>query len=179
MVIDFERYSSLGGDIATQVQIDENGEYTPEEGYVWNKVVVAVPQEQNETLKGVIDGSIEDLVIPSGVTRIKHYAFYKDETIKSVVIPEGVTYLGIAAFQGCTGLTEITIPASMNLIRFDAFSDCSGLTSFTVLGTETGAGVGILERTTCPIYVPAEAVDTYKAAQNWSAYADRIQAIPA
>jgi hypothetical protein len=30
----------------------------------------------------------------------------------------------------------------------------------------------------CPIYVPAESVDTYKAASGWSTYADRIQPIP-
>jgi hypothetical protein len=28
------------------------------------------------------------------------------------------------------------------------------------------------------IYVPADLVDTYKAASNWSAYADKIMAIP-
>ena len=31
---------------------------------------------------------------------------------------------------------------------------------------------------TYPIYVPAESVDAYKAATNWSSLADRIQAIP-
>jgi hypothetical protein len=31
----------------------------------------------------------------------------------------------------------------------------------------------------CPIYVPAESVDAYKAAaRHWNDYADRIQAIP-
>lgn len=30
---------------------------------------------------------------------------------------------------------------------------------------------------TCPIYVPDNAVDTYKTATNWSAYADRIKPI--
>ncbi|MCD8134822.1 MAG: hypothetical protein LUH01_02235, partial [Parabacteroides gordonii] len=29
----------------------------------------------------------------------------------------------------------------------------------------------------CPIYVPDDAVDTYKTATNWSAYADRIKPI--
>jgi hypothetical protein len=29
----------------------------------------------------------------------------------------------------------------------------------------------------CPIYVPADSVDAYKAAENWSQYAKRIQAI--
>jgi len=30
----------------------------------------------------------------------------------------------------------------------------------------------------CPIYVPSESVETYKAASGWSSYASRIQAIP-
>jgi hypothetical protein len=29
----------------------------------------------------------------------------------------------------------------------------------------------------CPIYVPSESVETYKAASNWSSYASRIQSI--
>ena len=32
--------------------------------------------------------------------------------------------------------------------------------------------------TTVAIYVPASAIDTYKAASGWSTYASQIQAIP-
>ena len=35
----------------------------------------------------------------------------------------------------------------------------------------------MFEGSTCPIYVPAGSVEAYKAAQIWSEYADRIQAI--
>jgi len=30
----------------------------------------------------------------------------------------------------------------------------------------------------CPIYVPSESVEVYKAADNWSSLSSRIQAIP-
>ena len=36
----------------------------------------------------------------------------------------------------------------------------------------------MFDGSTCPIYVPRASVDTYKAANNWSTYADRIQANP-
>ena len=53
-------------------------------------------------------------------------------------------------------------------------------TSITFLSTTPPtAGINVFENMgNIPIYVPAESVETYKAATNWVTYADRIQAIP-
>jgi len=56
---------------------------------------------------------------------------------------------------------------------------CRSLTFVSVLSTtpfplSSGA---LTNGNTCPIYVPDDAVDTYKTATNWSAYASRIKPI--
>ena len=92
------------------------------------------------------------------------------------ILPEGIVEIGPETFRGCTYLEEVTIPASVSCIWNYAFSGCSSLTKLTVLSHNPpleafkildGADDAI-------IYVPAESVDAYKAAENWSEYADRI-----
>ena len=100
---------------------------------------------------------------------------YKLETI---VIPEGVTEIKWNAFAGCNTLSKITIPKSTTTIGSAAFNYCIGLQSIVVLAETPPMGAGkMFDESSCPIYVPAGSVEAYKAAQYWSDYADRIQAI--
>ena len=80
---------------------------------------------------------IENLVIPTGVTAIHDYAFYKNNTITSVTIPSSVTSIGISSFWNCGGLTSVTIPSSVTSIGSYAFQGCSGLTSVVGMGGVT------------------------------------------
>ena len=80
-----------------------------------------------------------------------------ERDITSLSIPDGTTKIGYGAFYNCSRLTSVTIKATTPpTLTSGAFNDTNN----------------------CPIYVPAESVDAYKTATNWSAYADRIQAIP-
>ena len=47
---------------------------------------------------------VTNLVIPSGVTRIKNYAFYKYKSLKSVTIPSSVMSVGKEVFYQCDGI---------------------------------------------------------------------------
>ena len=76
-----------------------------------------------------------EVVIPDGVTKIKHFAFRNEENLNAltaVSLPESVTEIGSDAFQSCQGLTSVTIPENVEIIGSDAFSDCSNLTSVTI-----------------------------------------------
>lgn len=92
----------------------------------------------------------------------------------------GVTQIGKYAFYNAKGFTSITVPSSVSSIEYAAFQNCSGLTSITVdRATPPTISLKVFDGTNnCPIYVPSESVDAYKAASGWSSYASRIQAIP-
>jgi hypothetical protein len=66
-----------------------------------------------------------------------------------------VTNIGNYAFYGCSSLKTIT---------------CEAVTSPTL-----GSGNNLSSVTA--VYVPAESVDAYKTATNWSYYSSKIQAI--
>ena len=80
---------------------------------------------------------ITDLVIPDGVTSIKHFAFRGCSSLTSITIPNSVTSIGRSAFSSCSSLNSITIPNSVTSIGYAAFSDCSSLTSITIPNSVT------------------------------------------
>ena len=96
-------------------------------------------------------------------------------------LPQGVTVLGIDAFAKCNNLTSIELPASLKKIGLTAFYSCSKLASITCRAmTPPGLGTAAFENCDAltAIQVPAESVEAYKQAYAWSAYADKIVAIP-
>ena len=118
--------------------------------------------------------------IANWVTSIGDYAFTYCSSLTSVTIPNSVTSIGNFALYECSSLTSITIPNSVTSIGNGAFTYCSSLTSITVEATTppTLGGMVFNDTNNCPIYVPAESVDAYKAATNWSELANRIMDIP-
>ena len=143
------------------------------------------------------------ITIPSSVTTFGRYAFnkvstlnsvtidyasnatlgynqFRDSSITSLTIGSHPTSIGKSMFSNCTKLTTLVIPSNISSINSSAFEGCSGLTSITVHSTTPPTLVSSAFNNTndCPIYVPPESVDAYKAASGWSDYASRIQAIP-
>ena len=122
---------------------------------------------------------ITSLTIGSNPTIIPSSMFSGCTKLTSLDIPSNISSIGSRAFASCTGLTSLVIPSNISSIDNEAFSKCSGLTSVTVESTTPPTlGSYVFNYTSCPIYVPPESVDTYKAASGWSNYASRIQAIP-
>lgn len=141
-------------------------------------------------------------LIPSSVTTIGVEAFIGCRLLVSEDL-SNITSIGVNAFSYCTNLTAVTlsnnltiinegvfkysslisisIPSSVTEIGSYAFENCTSLTSVTINATTppTLGRFRTFDNTNdCPIYVPSESVDAYKAATNWSSYASRIQAIP-
>ena len=135
----------------------------------------------------------------STVTLVKEYAFYKFASLVSISLPNA-TRVSKYAFRYCTSLANVNVPSlttiddsgfmqcslisitlpSIASIGNSAFEVCSELTTITLPGsTVCTLGTRAFTNTSITnIYVPAELVDTYKAATNWSSYASKISAIP-
>lgn len=76
--------------------------------------------------------SLENVVIPEGVTEIGDSAFEDCKSLKNVAIPDTVTQIGCDAFHGCTSLQSVTIPNSVTKIESSIFSGCSSLPSIII-----------------------------------------------
>ena len=139
----------------------------------------------------IIDGALRafaigcgatEYVIPDSVTAIGNYAFDNCRSLTSITIPNSVNTIGDGALLACNRLTSITIPDSVTTIGEAAFYDCSSLTSVYCKAITTPKLGSLVFKyynngdvnIGCPIYVPAESVEAYKAAENWSEYAADI-----
>ena len=126
-------------------------------------------------------------------------AFYNCENLTSVNLPDGLTVIGDNAFDGCTNLVEIDIPNGVTSIGLNAFT-LTALKKVTIPASVTdinysfrGANslldlVVIFESATpayihydsivadtAIIYVPDDAVESYKTA--WSMHAGQIKPV--
>lgn len=122
----------------------------------------------------------------STLVSVPESVFASCSSLTSITIPN-VASIGRAAYYGCSSLSSITIPSSVTSMGNYAFYACSGLQSITINNaTPPTVNFAPLESKTmyvfdgssCPIYVPAASVDTYKTASYWKKYKTRYQAIP-
>ena len=146
--------------------------------------------------------SIISITIPNSITSIEESTFNTCSSLSSITIPNSVTSIGASAFNGCYSLSPITIPNSVTSILQQAFSRCFSLSSITIPDSVTSiassvfytcssvafydfsnhTSVPTLSNTNafkniavdCQIRVQASLVDAWKAATNWSTYADHI-----
>lgn len=136
------------------------------------------------------EGFTGSLTIPKSVRTIGYQAFCKCWYFTgSLTIPEGVTMIGGNAFSDCRNFTgSLIIPNSVTSIGSDAFYGCRNITSITChiadprnvgYGDESGTDVFRDMTSVTAVYVPANAVDDYKAHAAWSIFADIIKPIPA
>ena len=110
-------------------------------------------------------------------TSVESQAFYGCSKLTSVSIP-AATIIGEYAFYDCSKLTSVKLPAATS-IGNSAFYDCSKLTTMYI-GTESDTVCTLSSKNSIPsnvtkIYVPADLLDPYKTATNWSRFADKIQ----
>ena len=122
---------------------------------------------------------ITNITIPNSVTRIGAYAFDTCISLTSITIGDSVTTIGEGAFNGCRSLTSITIPQNVTTIRKFAFYSCGCLTNVYCKAPTPPAMDSFAFKYNASdrvIYVPANSIDAYRAANGWSDYADAIVA---
>lgn len=142
--------------------------------------------------------NITDVVIPDTVTEIGDYAF-QYSSITSIVFPEGITKIPLACCGNCSNLANVSIPNTVTKIYGGAFQQCNSLVEIFIPSSVTNIygnvfayanslkTLDLSEHTTVPslsdtdfpssltkIKVKSSMVSAFKAATNWSTYADII-----
>lgn len=87
-----------------------------------------IPETVQTIGYGVFAGStLEEIIIPEGVTSIRAFAFARMPNIEEIVIPEGVVSIREYAFSGNPKLKEIVIPDSVVFIGERIVNGCTSL----------------------------------------------------
>ena len=123
--------------------------------------------------------NITALSLPTGLTSVGDYAFFRCENITSPVSLPNVTRIGDDAFEDCTWIPSFTFGSTLASIGDYAFWQCSQLTSITcnaVMPPTVGSNAFYSVNTALPVYVPASSITTYQGTTGWSSFTN-IQAI--
>ena len=131
----------------TQIEVSEaNTAYCSIDGVVYNKA--------KDTIHCYPGGRQGEFSIPETVTTIGSYAFLGCYGLTSVHIGNGVTTIEAYAFSPCDGLREITCSATTPPYFYSAYYSSFDDSHYA-------------EAT---VYVPEEAVETYRQNKNWSRF---------
>lgn len=118
--------------------------------------------------------------LPNGITNIDARAFTKCATLVNIDIPNNVTAIGGDCFTYCSKLSKVTIGTGIKTISTWALATIGALRNVTIRATvpPTIYSNTFSSSNNAIFYVPENSVADYKATANWSALANRIQAIP-
>ena len=75
---------------------------------------------------------LEQVELPSTLTRFGESAFYGCTSLKKIAIPEGMYTVWSYTFKNCTSLEEVTLPESLIKIDEAAFYGCTSLKKITI-----------------------------------------------
>lgn len=125
--------------------------------------------------------NLQEISLPN-IETLGNYSFQTCSSLTTVFLPK-LTVLKERIFHNCAKLTILDFPL-VTSIEALAFQNCLKL-SHLILRSETVCSLAYnsafqttpIESGTGYIYVPSSLVDNYKAANNWSNFADQIRAI--
>ena len=126
------------------------------------------------------NAAIGTMVLPGNVTRISDFAFSDVLGVNNVEpvvkLNEGLSSIGNSAFNYASIAGEMEIPSTVTEIGEYCFSGTSITTVICKPTTPPALGSRAFTSETAgfTIKVPAALVAAYKAATNWSSYADYI-----
>ena len=105
--------------------------------------------------------------IPNSVKEIGEKAFYEMGNLQSVIIGNGVTDIAFSAFADCDNLKSVVIGNGLTTIGECAFESCYNLKSVTCYAVNPPSCGSQSFVYGTKIYVPANSVNAYKAAEGW------------
>ena len=149
---------------------------------------INLPENINKLGENLFWGctKLTDVTIPQSVTIIGQEAFLECLALSSITIPDGVTEIGKSAFEKCSTLRVIIIGSGVASIGSYAFANLNGertranndnlkvyCKAETVPETDENAFDGTPTELST-LYVPASAVEKYRAAWPWSDFKEIV-----
>jgi hypothetical protein len=122
--------------------------------------------------------ALQEIVIPNAVTAISSLAFNGCRSLAKAKMTTGLISITAQMMQNCSSLKKIEFGSAVTSIAAQAFDSNTVCLEYIFLSTtpptlaSTNAFSGI--NAACKIYVPDASVAAYKAATNWSTYANYI-----
>lgn len=115
-------------------------------------------EELKNTIKGFIEGGMNELVIPTGISSVKANFLTGDTTIEKVTFSNSVETIGDNAFKNCSNLVSVEFAENGSLTTFgnNVFDNCDKLTSIvlpeglTDMGTYTFSNILTIDSVTFP-----------------------------
>lgn len=67
------------------------------------------------------------ITLPSDITEIDCYAFYRCKKVKEIILPQNVKTVGLGAFSSCVNLERVLLPSTLENLAPATFKDCWAL----------------------------------------------------
>ena len=124
--------------------------------------------------------SLTSFILPSGVTGVPDDLMNGNYSLERFIGHDGITSVGEYAFRQCYKLRQLEFGPNLSSIDQRAFQYCQAIPHY-VFHSTTPPSLGVdtfyaIESCT-KIYVPDDSLAAYKAATNWTTYADYIYSI--
>lgn len=129
-------YGVVSGDYRYSVN-DDNQTITLLK-YTGNEKTVILPETIDGYTVTILDSTftsnktVETVVLPKNVIRIRGYCFYYCENLQKVVLNDKLQRIGPETFSSCINLKEVNLPSSLFLIEKEAFYNCKSLVEINI-----------------------------------------------
>jgi hypothetical protein len=115
---------------------------------------------------------LKSINIPNSVTSMDDYAFAGCKALVSATIGNGLKVVSDHMFDGCSSLETISIGNRLTDVGYRAFWGCSGLKRITIYNASVpNADNNVFDYYNAVLYVPAVAINDYKAHAVWGKFA--------
>lgn len=139
---------------------------------------VIYDDDSKQTIDNFEEINETSMNIKSIVCGTQHTIKHCPASLTNITLSDHILTIEDNAFYNCIHLTEIILPNVRHI--HNGFVGCSNLISVTIPQTIPPRidFTALNPNANLKIYVPAEAIDTYKTDTEWSHYANKILPIP-
>lgn len=185
-IVPDEGYTLSKVTVNVNVESSGGGDTTMEDAFITGGIISG--EYRNDRVSTISDYAFAECanltsIDFSNVTVVKTYAFSNCRVLANVNMPLLET-IGTRGFYFCMKLKVLDLPSLKSIAQY-GLAQCQVLTALILRGetvcelahTNAFTNTPIAKGTTGYIYVPSALIDSYKAATNWSTYANQFRAI--